>query len=564
MFSSELAQIYHQLVIPLTVAQLGLLIFLIWYNRRLILRPLKSLKSRDILLLLLISLFFIFLCYLFGFNFKSFIPSDQEWESLWQAKILTQGENILFHFRYGQVYPILLGIGFSIFGITPLVASILNLILAIISIWLVFYTALLISSRAKVNLLIAFIFALSPLFFAYSALAMGHPTILMVTLLAIAASGLLFFRYRNFGLFLLVLVLISLASQIKPEYFILILPLILFFITQKIYQSINVKKIILALLLFIVLSLPFFLKNISLKESYRGGWCGCPSMTCLDGEKKSYDLPIIRQIDPLLKFFTNDRMSFNFLIYKLPDFMKFWTARSFLLVSIFSLLGLWFGRRKHLLNFTWLISLAGALSFIYLIDCATLDTRYLIPTYGLIILIAGNGLYLLYHRLSLHKNGKIITRALAALLIISGLFWLVKDYYLIASKTRFYEYSMKSIPIIDIYSEIKSVPSTIDSADSIIYVIHPNEFLIMKILGLQTDSLYSFAEEEILYRLNQGETNLLHLPLADTTNNYFLQTGRCDILVSTRSLCGEVKNFYELEAVLSNDSYTLYKIIKRL
>ena len=123
-------------IVIITIMFLISIIFL-WRERRKFLALFKKNNNVIFLGLLAIVIAFSLLCIFKGFNFKSFIPSDQEWEILEQAKDLTAGEQILRHSRYGLVFPLFLSFLFKFFGFNPLVVSIMNFALSVLSIFLV-------------------------------------------------------------------------------------------------------------------------------------------------------------------------------------------------------------------------------------------------------------------------------------------------------------------------------------------------------------------------------------------------------------------------------------------
>ena len=159
----------------LITAAFLLMFFLIWLNRRIFFDLFKNISWHSGIFLLLSIIIFSLLCVFAGFNFKSFIPSDTEWEILEQAKELVQGKQIFILLRYGLVYPLLLSFGFRLFGFNPLVASIMTLVFGVLSILLVFVLSQAVFKNDKVSLLSSSIYAFTPLVFVFTSFQMGFP-----------------------------------------------------------------------------------------------------------------------------------------------------------------------------------------------------------------------------------------------------------------------------------------------------------------------------------------------------------------------------------------------------
>ena len=155
-FSSFFLQNIQIISSILIVIMFLLTLFLLWFNRKIFFNLFKNINRTVAVILLLLVVTFSLICIFKGFNFRSFIPSDQEWEILKQAKGLVMGEQTFAHLRYGLVYPLLLSSGFKVFGFNPLVASIINLILTIFSILLVFALSQAVFKNSKISLLSAF------------------------------------------------------------------------------------------------------------------------------------------------------------------------------------------------------------------------------------------------------------------------------------------------------------------------------------------------------------------------------------------------------------------------
>ena len=150
------------------VTMFFILFIVLWYNRKFFYDLFKDINGFVLIILLAIIIVFSLICIIWGENFNTFISTDQEWEELRHAQKLISGELIYNRFRHGLVYPLILFFGFIIFGLNPLVASILNFILAIFSVFLVFVLAQTIFKNSTISLITVFLYASTPWVFVFS------------------------------------------------------------------------------------------------------------------------------------------------------------------------------------------------------------------------------------------------------------------------------------------------------------------------------------------------------------------------------------------------------------
>ena len=537
-------------IVIITIIFLISIIFL-WRERRKFLALFKKNNNVIFLGLLAIVIAFSLLCIFKGFNFKSFIPSDQEWEILEQAKDLTTGEQILRHSRYGLVYPLFLSFLFKIFGFNLLTASIMNFILAILSIFLVFALSQAIFKKEKISLITTFFYTFTPLVFVFSSFQMGHPTIISFFLLLTSLVCVLYFQHHTINLLILSISLISLIGQIKPEYFALILPFTFCFLLFKEYKKVSFKKIIIVFFLFLIFSSPYFIQNFHFKESFSLGWCGAPSQAFYEGEECFYDTPIANKIDPILQFFTNKRFSMNYLIYDLPNFFAFWTLSSFNIIPIFALMGLVFGYKKYWKEFSFLSLVFFLINTTYLIDCAFFESRYVIPTYGILIIFAGFGFCVTLKNITrlISKNSKFLDVLLLIIIFLIAKDWWTNHYQAYLFEETYYDH-LVTRGITNSYEKITKALENIPTNNANFIVVHNNEERILKFLGYQAFSLVNL-ETLSGQKAPTREFNLegVILPLEATKNNYFIHSWYCDTLPSLQESCNFVKDNYSLELV---------------
>jgi len=547
-FTTENAQAISIAIVIITFL---ISVIFLWRERKKFLALFEKTNNVIFLGLLAIIITFSLLCIFKGFNFKSFIPSDQEWEVLEQAKGLTVGEQVFRHLRYGLVYPLLLSFLFRIFGFNVLVAPIMNFVLSILSIFLVFALSQAIFKKDKISLITAFFYAFTPLIFVFSSFQMGFPTIISFFLLLISLVCVLYFQYHTIDLLILSVSLIALISQIKPEYFVLIIPFIFCFLLFKEYKKISSKKIIIVSFLFLVFSFPYFIQNTQFKEGYNDGFCGSPTQIFYGGKEYSYSVPLADQIDPILKFFTNERFSISYFVYDLPNFFEFWTLSSFNIIPVFALAGLIFGYKKYWKEFSFLFLVFSLISILYLTDCTFFESRYAIPTYGILVIFAGFGLYMASKSIIelIGKNPNILNILLLIVIFLIARDWWTNHYQAYLFKETYYDHFFGR-GIVDDYNKIKKTLKNISIDGTNFIVPHVNEERILRFLGYQAFSLINLESDARRKNFTKEfNPEKIVLPLETTKKNYFIYSGHCYNLPTLQELCSFVEDNYSLELI---------------
>jgi len=535
----------------------ALIIILVWKNRGLFGSCFKNISWRSEILLTILIMFFSFLVAFSGFNFKTFIPSDTEWESLLEAKQIIHGEQIFTHTRYGLIYPLVLSIGFRTFGFTPLVASILNFIFGVLSIILIFAIAQIIFQNEIISLISSYIYAFTPLVFVFTAFEMGFPAIVTFFLLLFSLTALLYFKYHTLSLLFLSLLLIIIISQIKPEYFIISIPFIICFILFKDYKKLPLKSLLVILAICFILSLPYIIKVISLKSSYSDNWCGFISQTNSSNVLSVPKSALVQYLDRILKFVLNNRFSLVYFVYDIPNFVKFWALTSFALVSILILIGIIANFNKVFKKSLFLILLFIFISFVYLSDCAYYESRYAIPTYSLIVCFGGFGIYFISNSVSRKPRYKYIT----IILIITLLFvyWYNTNYRTYILKSSYKDH-FHTRHVQDEYQRLVATVKDIDKNTSSILVVHSNEMLILQFLDYDASSLVSIEE---FNRFEKEKFDTIKLPFNPNKNNYFIESWYCDTLINLQAACNFIKNNYKITLVQQKNEDKIYLYSER-
>ncbi len=545
--------------ILITAAFLSAL-FLLWLNRRIFFDLFKNISWHSGVLLLLLIIIFSLLSAFAGFNFKSFIPSDQEWEILEQAKELVLGKQVFTRLRYGLFYPLLLSFGFQLFGFNPLVASIMTFVFGVLSIPLVFALSQAVFKNDKVSLLSSSIYAFTPLVFVFTSLQMGFPAVTTFFLLSFSLTVILYFQHHKTSLLALSLLLLALTSQIKPEYFILIVPFGICFFLFKEYKKVSIPITLGIIIIFLIFSIPYFIKNARLKEGFEDGWCGAPSQTFYNGEAHSYNLPLTKYLDPMLKFLTNKRFSINYFIYDIPNFVKFWTFQSFIFISILILVGIIFSFKKYRKESVFLLLLFFFISFLYMADCAFYETRYAIPTYGLVVIFAGFGLNFMAEKTTQFTKKRHFFKIALLITILLSLYtyWYFNDYqpYLLKGSYRDYMFNKRSV--VDDYRRLNDTLKSISPENSYFFVVHANEEKILRFLGYKAIALGNI---EAFHEFDKMDLTTAKLPLDVTKNNYFIESSYCTMLIELKTLCEFVKENYKLKLIKGTNYDYLYSFI---
>jgi len=522
-----------------------LILFLMWLNRKVFFDIYISISRKSKILLFLIVAVFSIVVAINGFNFKVFIPSDEEWELLRQAKELLSGGQVFHYLRYGIVYPTLLAFGFLLFGVNPLVASVMNFVFGIMSIFLLFTITQLLFKNEKISLISALIYAFSPLFYIFTTLQMGFPSTVNFFLLLFVLVSVLSFQKHKVSLYALSLILIAVTAQIKPEYFVLIVPYGLCFLFFKEYLHIRMPNILFLIILFIFICAPYFIQNTIFKESYNSGWCSAFSMV---GNTPVYSHLITEYVDPVIKKLINNRFSINYFIYKIPSFFQFWFFRSLAFITPLFILGIVSAAKKHIRFTIYLLSIFFSITLVYLADCPVYDTRYVFPTFGLVIIFFGVGINFLINFIDGRGNGnsliKKVLLILFSLLMISCLYIYEFKNNLFEGNYRDYVWVGRNASEIgNIIVDLDKLIVDINNNSAILVVPNSSEENYLRIKGYKA---FALSNIEALNTNNIGtEYKKVTLPFDKEKYVYFLELSSCGYdMLSKR--CNYIKDNYNL------------------
>ena len=544
-------------IVIIVISLLALVLF--WVNRKVFIKPFKNVSNISLLILFLIIISFVLICVSNGLNFKFFNASDCEWMEFNVARNLLLGDESAFNQLPDRIVsPVILAFGFRIFGFNPLVASLLNLFLAVLSIFLIFLLSQIIFDNEKISLFSSFIYAFAPLTLVYTSLRMGDPTTVGFFLLLFVITAILSFRHHKFSLHILTLVFFTLASQTKLEYFILIFPYIICFIVFKEYKHFSYKKVIILIILFFIFSSPFFVSNIHFRKSCVSGWCGYPSQTFHSGKIYSYTLPLTGVLDKVIKTLGNERFSINYLIYDIPNFVKFWFSQRFIFVSSLIFSGMLFSFKRYKKETLFIFLSFLFISVVYLADCIFYEERLAVPTYGLIIVFAGFALSLFLTKiLPKMKIKKLIEIFIIILAILIALFlW----YFNSRDVNKFDSYkTYSSCNIFNDYNHLQYIVDYygLSPINSYVIVPHHSERQMLQFLGYETDCLTDLVVSDY-FQDRQKFLDSFVLPMSKTKNNYFIYTWNCETLAETSDICNFVKDNYTKKQIGQMDEYEIY------
>jgi len=551
--------------------------FFLWLNRKIFLDLFKHVKKRYLWILLVVVIIFVILCASKGLNFRFFNASDSEWAELNVARNFLLGNKYAFKPLVDRVVsPLLLAFGLRLFGMNPLVASVLNLVLGALSIVLVFILAQIVFRDERVSIMSSLLYAFTSYTFVFTAVRMGDPTTVGFFMLLFAISTILAFRHHHFNLHILALICFVLTSQVKLEYFVLIFPYIICFMLFKEYRYLSLKKILVLVVLFCVLSAPFFISNSHFKSSTESGWCGNPSQTFHNGKIYSYALPLLDPLNKSLKFLANGRFSFNYLFYDIPNFISFWFSRRMALLSLAVLGGILLSFKKHKKENTFLLSSFLLMTTVYLADCIYYETRLAVPSYNLIVIYSGLFLVLLYDFLgkTFQSHKQKLTKYIPGVVLLLILFLLYYFNWSLSllnnSRGNYRDLSLLNqrivqVNITDTYNQLKNILISYDlSRDSSNLIVpHHSEKDVLTFDGYQAYCLTNLVDYNY-FKNHNAYFDTFNLPLDTSRDNYFIESPHCYCLEETQEVCNFVKEHYVQDKVGEKGLYTLYKLKNKL
>ncbi len=273
----------------------------------------------------LIALFLLYLLFLIpGFK-NGFIPSDEEWFGIKQAREIVDGDLQVFNHSWkGIGYSFIVAGFMTVFGITEHAAIIANVFFSALTIILVGLTAY-VASRSNVAAVSGAIgYASLPLVVKFAGFSMGYPAMGVFFMALFAFFGSVAVKEKSFASHVAMWLVAALASGIKPEFIVLVFPAIVAGImtiasTPRIKKKIkdNYPKLILFAIAITISFIPFLVKYYQADRNFKdvNGTIGIyPS--------QKGDRPV-SAIDKILRPFLNSRISFDYLAGDADNFLLF-------------------------------------------------------------------------------------------------------------------------------------------------------------------------------------------------------------------------------------------------
>ncbi len=289
--------------------------------------------------------------------------------------------------------PSLISIIFFIFGTSENIAAFFMIIVSSLSIVLIFLAAYLLFRNEMVALLSAFILSLNPLsiFFAPT---ISAESLFVFFALTTTFSLLLFLEEKRFVNTILLASSLAFTVQVRPEAPLLVIPLLIFIIKEKIN-----KKIIISFALFLVLISPYaFHSNYFKNESW-----GNPEGNKFSSKYMGNNFEVNGKF-----FFNNEKFPVLYTIFAFFGIGYMISKRAFLKLSF---LLVWF----VLFFVIYLLFYAG--SFNYGIDVRFSQTLF-VPVF----ILAGAGAYFLSE--NLNKIVKKINISISIVILLIILFFM--------------------------------------------------------------------------------------------------------------------------------------------
>ena len=431
---------------------------------------------------------FMLLFLIVNLSFNSFRAADEEWASIYRAKTMLDGnQRVYVQDNSGIVFPILVAglLKISHFYVPSI--WIFNILLGTISLFLIFECTYLIFDNEKASLLSVLVYVITPWTYHYTGILFGLPTLVHFLSLLSLLLILLSFKYHKLYLHILSLVSLLILNQTKLEYFpYYFIYLIIFFIIKE-YKKLQKTEITVFIVIAFICLIPAILKNALFKISFLAnpGWCGVATQTT---ENYSYGI-IITKIDNLLQDLVNKRVKLSYFLGDSLIFLKFWSQPTLILPVIISMIGIFlafkeYQNKKLFLSFPVLFFFALAIG--YMFDCGWYEARHAISSYGLLVIFSGYCLWWLLSKTNLIKTGKIIIYSVLLFLLSIQLIIFLWDlnYSYRIIKTFPYEYQL--------YYFYNNLMKDISDRSGMFITLDNNSKHILKILGYQAVSFNDY------------------------------------------------------------------------
>ena len=204
-----------------------------------------------------------------------------------------------------------------------------------------------------------------------------------------------------------------------------------------------------------------------------------------------------------------------------------------------------------------MLSLFFSISFLYAADCNFYETRYAIPTYGLIVMFAGFGLYFISEKISSFTKKPQLSKSLLLIAAVLSLliFWYFNEYRNHLFDAIHSDYMYGEIMSINDFPRLINIVKNIPRQNSYFFVVHQNEENILKFFDYKSIALGNLESHD--ENLKEGK-----LPVNETENNYFLESWYCPILTDLKNSCEFVKENYKLKLIKQTEDNNLFIFIK--
>lgn len=321
--------------------------------------------------------------------------------------------------RYGLTFPCVFGGYLSIFQFSMIAASLFNVLIGVLNVFLVFVLLEQLQDRSEVSLLISAIYIFIPHTLIFTSFIKQYFILVQFLSLLSLNVFLLSYKLRKISAYLLAMFVLSLTAQMKPELMLFLGIFIAgFLIFNRRNLRIEAKKLIIPFLIFLFISAPFFFKFSQRRGKSCSNVIGRSGEDILSG--------FFRPIDLIVKQMSNE-FSIGYLPANTFNFLKYTPFLILFLPFIFHTLYIGFKeRKKHIL---FLLLGTAAITIPYLLHCAFLKRQLYNLMIELLAIpfllgVAGISVSKLKNTWKSKKGKVIISVFLLYILLVSSMFYM--------------------------------------------------------------------------------------------------------------------------------------------
>lgn len=376
----------------LLLANVLILLYLIYYNRDYFRKFFLKLKSINWLLLLGVFLFSLTLnLYLAPHEHKMYLDEFKYLEV--GKQIVTQGHAEPYK-SYG--YPFIVAVLFGIFGMSNTVilyATSVFSALSVVGIYLIAYS---LSRRVYLSVIPAVLLSLFPMFIAWSGTAETNITALFFVIVAVFFS-LHAFQKRKLSLLWLSIFSLAFAAQMRVEYYIL-LPVFLFayFLFHGVSQ---IKKLIVPIFMSLLILIP---NGFMIIDFYDRNWIEIQTDSTETGDNFS------------IGNLWNNSVKYGARIFN--DRYQPWYLLPFVIIGFFHLFNI--KPKVSAFFLLWFLSL-WVIYFSFAFQVMGGKTRFYSSFYPLLSLYAFYGFLFIFDKLNKLSRDRLVKRSIIFILVIS-------------------------------------------------------------------------------------------------------------------------------------------------